>query len=60
MNKGFNTSEVKGFLNEVNKISKEYKKIKKYMKINYFEIQKLNGTEKIVNDLVNKYYKEET
>lgn len=60
MNKGFNTSEVKGFLNEVNKISKEYKKIKKYMKTNYFEIQKLNGTEKIVNDLVNKYYKEET
>lgn len=60
MKKGFNNSDVKGFLNEINKISKEYKKIKKYMKTNYFEIQKLNGTEKIVNDLVNKYYKEET
>lgn len=59
MKKGFNNSDVKGFLNEINKISKEYKKIKKYMKTNYFEIQKLNGTEKIVNDLVNKYYKEE-
>lgn len=60
MKKGFDNSEVKEFLTEVNKISKEYKKIKKYMKTNYFEMQKLNGTEKIVNDLLNKYYKEET
>jgi len=58
MKKGFDNSDVKGFLSDINKISKEYKKIKKYMKTNYFEIQKLNGTEKIVNDLVNKYYKE--
>lgn len=60
MKKGFDNSEVKEFLTEVNKISKEYKKIKKYMKTNYFEMQKLNGTEQIVNDLLNKYYKEET
>ena len=59
MKKGFDNSDVKGFVSDINKISKEYKKIKKYMKTNYFEIQKLNGTEKIVNDLVNKYYKEE-
>jgi hypothetical protein len=58
MKKGFDNSEIKGFISDINKISKEYKKIKKYMKTNYFEIQKLNGTEKIVNDLVNKYYKE--
>jgi hypothetical protein len=58
MKKGFDNSDVKGFVSDINKISKEYKKIKKYMKTNYFEIQKLNGTEKIVNDLVNKYYKE--
>jgi hypothetical protein len=58
MKKGFDNSEIKGFISDINKISKEYKKIKKYMKTNYFEIQKLNGTGKIVNDLVNKYYKE--
>jgi len=60
MKKGFNNSEVKGILNEMNKISQEYKKIKKYMKSNYYQLQVMNGTEKIVNNLVNKYYKEET
>jgi len=59
MKKGFNNSEVKGILNEMNKISQEYKKIKKYMKSNYYQLQVMNGTEKIVNNLVNKYYKEE-
>ena len=57
MKKGFDNSEIKGFISDINKISKEYKNIQKYMKTNYFEIQKLNGTETIVNDLVNKYYK---
>jgi len=60
MKKGFNNSEVKEILNEMNKISQEYKKIKKYMKSNYYQLQVMNGTEKIVNNLVNKYYKEET
>lgn len=59
MSKGFNNSDVNGFLNEVNKITKEYKKIKKYMKTNYYQLQVMEGTEKIVNDLMNKYYKEE-
>jgi len=59
MKKGFNNSEVKEILNEMNKISQEYKKIKKYMKSNYYQLQVMNGTEKIVNNLVNKYYKEE-
>jgi|694.fasta_scaffold74065_10 hypothetical protein len=59
MSEGFSNKQVESFLSEVNKITKDYKKIKKYMKTNYFEIQKLNGTEKIVNDLLNKYYKEE-
>jgi hypothetical protein len=61
MKKGFDNSDVKGFLNldEVNKITKEYKKIKKYMKTSYYQLQMLNGTEKIVNGLMNKYYKEE-
>jgi len=61
MKKGFDNSDVKGFLNldEVNNITKEYKKIKKYMKTSYYQLQMLNGTEKIVNGLMNKYYKEE-
>ena len=59
MKKGFDNSDVKGFLNldEVNNITKEYKKIKKYMKTSYYQLQMLNGTEKIVNGLMNKYYK---
>lgn len=61
MKKGFDNSDVKGFLNldEVNNITKEYKKIKKYMKTSYYQLQMLNGTEKIVNGLMYKYYKEE-
>lgn len=59
MSKGFDKSDVKDFLTEVNNISKNYKKIKKYMKSNYYHLHVLNGTETIVNDLVNKYYKEQ-
>lgn len=29
------------------------------MKTSYYQLQMLNGTEKIVNGLMNKYYKEE-
>ena len=42
-------------LEEVNKISKEYKKLKKYMKTNFYEIQSLSGDEKIISELLDKY-----
>jgi hypothetical protein len=59
MSEGFSNKQVESFLSEVNKITKDYKKIKKYMKTNYYQLQVMEGTEKIVNDLMNKYYKEE-
>ena len=42
-------------MDEVNKITKEYKKLKKYMKTNFYEIQNINGTEKIISELLNNY-----
>jgi tyrosine-protein phosphatase YwqE len=59
MKKGFETSDIKTFLTEINKVSKDYKKIKKYMKSSYYQLQVMNGTERIVNELVNKYYKKD-
>ena len=41
--------------NEVNKLTKEYKKLKKYMKTNFYEIQNLSGTEKRISELLDKY-----
>jgi hypothetical protein len=38
--------------NELNKIIKKYKKIKKYMKTNYYIMKTLNGTETIVSSLL--------
>jgi len=40
---------------EVNKIIKEYKKLKKYQKSSIFEIEKLSGQETKIDKLVNKY-----
>lgn len=36
-------------------ITKQYKKLKKYMKSNYYNLLIMNGTENIVTNLVNKY-----
>lgn len=36
----------------INNIIKQYKKIKKYKRSNLFEIHTLQGTEKIVQDLI--------
>ena len=33
------------------KLNKKYKKIKKYMKSNLFEIKMMDGTEKLVSEL---------
>ena len=40
---------------EINKLIKEYKKIKKYQKSSIFEIEKLSGKETKVDKLINQY-----
>ena len=40
---------------EVNKLIKEYKKIKKYQKSSIFEIEKLSGQETKIDKLINEY-----
>jgi hypothetical protein len=40
---------------EVDKLIKEYKKIKKYQKSSLFEIEKLSGKETKVDKLINQY-----
>jgi len=41
-------------------IKKQYKKVKKYMRSPIYEVRVMDGTEKVVNELLDKYYKEET
>ena len=36
----------------VAKLTKKYKKIKKYMKSNYYDLLQMHGTEKIVTNLL--------
>jgi len=40
---------------EVQKIIKEYKKLKKYQKSSLFEIEKLSGKETQIDRLINEY-----
>jgi hypothetical protein len=40
---------------EVNKLIKEYKKLKKYQKSTIFEIEKLSGQETRIDKLINEY-----
>jgi len=40
---------------EVNKLIKEYKKLKKYQKSSIFEIEKLSGQETKIDKLINDY-----
>jgi hypothetical protein len=39
----------------VTKLTKEYKKLKKYQKSSFFEIEKLSGKETKIDKLVNEY-----
>jgi hypothetical protein len=55
MNKGFNTDlEVEFELpkNDLNKLLKQYKKVKKYQKSSLYAIKTLDGTEEIVSSLI--------
>lgn len=47
-------NKVKVTLNvdEVDKLLKQYKKVKKYMKSNFYHLQVVNGTETIVSKLL--------
>jgi hypothetical protein len=61
MNKGFdgdNKIKVNISQDEVTKLLKKYKKIKKYMKSPLFEIKKIDGNEKVVSELLEEYYKD--
>ena len=40
-------------------IKREYKKVRRYMRSPIYELRVMNGTEKVVNELLDKYYKEE-
>jgi DNA integrity scanning protein DisA with diadenylate cyclase activity len=56
MSEGFNNKlKVEINTNEVDKLLKEYKKIKKYMKSPLYEVKKIDGTEKVVSKLLKEY-----
>jgi DNA integrity scanning protein DisA with diadenylate cyclase activity len=57
MSEGFNAKlKVKLNSNEIDKLLKNYKKIKKYMRSSLYEIKKIDGTEKVVSELLDEYY----
>lgn len=57
MSEGF-TNKVKVEINPngVNNLLKQYKKIKKYMKSPLYQVKKIDGTEKVVSELLKEYY----
>lgn len=54
MNNGFETKGVKVNVNKeaLNKIIKQYKKAKKYMKSNLFTVKTMDGTENYISSLL--------
>ena len=40
---------------EINNVTKEYKKLKKYMKTNMYKIKDMSGKETIVSKLLDEY-----
>ena len=57
MSEGFNNKiKVEIKRDEVDKLLKQYKKIKKYMKSSLYEVKKIDGTEKVVSELLTEYY----
>lgn len=51
---GFNSAKphITIYKDEVNKLLKKYKKIKKYMKSPIFQVKKMDGTEEVVSELL--------
>ena len=54
MSEGFSEEKIEVAINkdEVRSLLKKYKKIKKYMRSPMFTVKKLDGTEKIVSELL--------
>lgn len=55
MNKGFNSDLNVEFdlpLEDINKLLKKYKKLKKYQKSSLFAVKTMDGTEKIISKMV--------
>ena len=54
MSEGFSEEKIEVAINkdEVRSLLKKYKKIKKYMRSPLFTVKKLDGTEKIVSELL--------
>jgi hypothetical protein len=42
--------------NGVDELLKQYKKIKKYMRSPLYQVKKIDGTEKVVSELLSEYY----
>ena len=42
-------------LDELGPVKKKYKKLKKYMKSNLFQIKEMDGTEKVISNLLKEY-----
>lgn len=63
MSSGFDSDSNKLKVNlnadEVNKLIKKYKKIKKYMKSNVYKLKVMDGNEEIVSDLLKDQDKSE-
>lgn len=54
MNSGFNSNKANVIIddNELDKLLKKYKNIKKYMKSSLYQVKKIDGTESIVKNLL--------
>ena len=54
---GFGDGKAKVILNddEVGRLLKKYKKIKKYMKSPIFQVKSMDGTEELVQELIDEY-----
>jgi hypothetical protein len=54
MSEGFSEEKIDVAINkdEVKKLLKDYKKIKKYMRSPLFAVKTMDGTEKVVSDLL--------
>ena len=57
MSEGFNDGKLKVevYEDEVHKLLKKYKKIKKYIKSSLYEIKTMDGTEEVVSELLKEY-----
>ncbi len=54
MSEGFNNSKIRINVNkeELNKLIKKYKNIKKYQRSSLYKIKELDGTETVINSLI--------